>query len=233
MPLTRSAAKRAMESEARHSSLNRQETLVTISTSATGQGTHTRWVRSSSANTESEPDPLSSLLPATFASSVGYVNQRFVTPAPRDSFDAGSVVRTPMKKLTRANDRIGPTRIDFWHDQNSEFKAFTADGGGAAVPHVKIATFQIEHPRVSTDEYQPPRGPEGTILNIEELGSPFQSRANLLANDRRRLQPADTENVSNYDGSALELERPASIRLSGRRRRIRIGPCGTEIIETV
>jgi len=231
MPLTRSAAKREKESKALHSGLHRQDTLVTISTSATGQGTHTRWVRPPPAAEELESYHPSAPLPTTSSSSVDYVNMRFVTPAPRDSFDAGSVLRTPVKKkLAYSPDPIGPDRVDFWHDKDYEFKAFIADGGRSAVPHTRFQ-LGLQHPMTSKGQERGSRfGPEGTILNVEGLASPFQighgrplqlEKTELLESHGTVLHASNCDSM-NADGS---VEAVSSVR------RARLGPQGTEIIE--
>ncbi|EGO03393.1 hypothetical protein SERLA73DRAFT_174860, partial [Serpula lacrymans var. lacrymans S7.3] len=41
------------------------------------------------------------------------------TPLPQRTFDAGSVIRTPVKKLQRSPDRIGWNGVNFWKEDES------------------------------------------------------------------------------------------------------------------
>ena len=247
MPLTRSAAKRAQAAQESEGLPHRQDTAITISTSATGQGrARTRWLRpSASVKKELESKNSEKLSPLPSLFSDDDVDERFVTPAPRDSFDAGSVLWTPVRKLTRHPNRIGPDRIDFWHDKGSEFRAFITDGAKAAVPHTSasVGGFQLPHAMASREEHKESArgvriergstgsrsglGPEGTVLNFEELGSPFQSQDNVFSR-RPRLGPEGTEllEVSELERNVRRKVSESTFRQGGR-----LGPHGTELID--
>ena len=123
MPVTRSAVRNARLLAAVDP--NRTETYVTVTPSATGQGTHTKWhyPQTDDQQTEKAADhPLFSLSPMSSLSSISSdtgspTEQRFVTPPPREPSE--SVLKTPVKKLRRDPERIGFNGVAFWRSDES------------------------------------------------------------------------------------------------------------------
>ncbi|KAH7919315.1 hypothetical protein BV22DRAFT_970982, partial [Leucogyrophana mollusca] len=118
---TRSATKKAQKSQRyylRCTDVDGSE--VTVTYSATGEGTHMRWKypepeqqrQASPALTQIDEDAEGDSMMTPPPGGPGWMPQ---TPVNQLPFDAGSVLRTPMKRpLQRSPDRIGFKGIDFW-----------------------------------------------------------------------------------------------------------------------
>ncbi|KAG2361064.1 hypothetical protein BDR07DRAFT_1410765 [Suillus spraguei] len=80
-------------------------TSVMITQTATGLGAHTRWIYPEHDTNDNEEET------------------SMETPMTQHAFDAGSVLRTPVKRpqpLQRSPERIGFKGIDFWHNNSPE-----------------------------------------------------------------------------------------------------------------
>ena len=101
--LTRSAAKKAEADGVNltHDAVATEGTRIVITPSATGEGVHTRWIRTTVERgaTENIADDSS-----TFSHGSDDVDLRFVTPGPQQTYEPVSALRTPRK--TQRSPRI-------------------------------------------------------------------------------------------------------------------------------
>ena len=119
-PLTRSQAKKVQAIE---HAVDARGSPIKIVPSATGQGKRTVWIYPAVETTESGKLPRANMSAWPTLSSLSSLSESVLniesdrpkTPAPRDSWTAGSDIATP-KKLQRSPDHIGGYGIDFWRD---------------------------------------------------------------------------------------------------------------------
>jgi hypothetical protein len=135
-PVTRSQAKKVQAVE---HTVDARGSPIKIVPSATGQGKRTVWIYPAIETTESAKPrranmsawPTLSSLSSLSESVLNIESDRPKTPAPRDSWTAGSVIMTP-KKLQRSPDRIGGYGIDFWRNGSGVIVRDIVDGAGVS-----------------------------------------------------------------------------------------------------
>jgi len=124
-------------------SLDNNGAYAVVTLSATGLGSHVRWYYpdddespEDSVNPDIPKDhPLFSLSPLSSLASIpsqedSETDQRFVTPPPSGLPVDSSVLRTPVNKLRRHDDRLGYQGDPFWKDTSGvqEELAFLPEG---------------------------------------------------------------------------------------------------------
>ena len=99
-------------------------TSVIITPTATGLGAHTRWIYEDEDDEEiaidvdEQGDTVDDCMATPPPNTMKHVPK---TPMAQHTFDAGSVICTPVKKqqpLQRSPERLGFNGIDFWHDNS-------------------------------------------------------------------------------------------------------------------
>jgi hypothetical protein len=101
-------------------------TSVIITPTATGLGAHTRWIypkheeneedNDNAMDVDEDEETVEDRIASPPPSTMNHIPE---TPVPQHTFDAGSVIRTPVKRaqpLQRSPERLGFNGIDFWHD---------------------------------------------------------------------------------------------------------------------
>ncbi|KAH7905607.1 hypothetical protein BJ138DRAFT_979677, partial [Hygrophoropsis aurantiaca] len=124
-------------------------TEVTITYSATGEGTHLRWNYPEPQHREASPalteieeqmdeDADGDTMMTPPPCGAGWMPQ---TPMNQIPFDAGSVLRTPMKKtLQRSPDRIGFKGIDFWRGSGVLHGKMEVDKATGSIRYIPVRT---------------------------------------------------------------------------------------------
>lgn len=97
-------------------------TSVMITQTATGLGAHTRWIYPEQDKNDNEEEAGMDVDEEGDGTPPPSTTTCFPrTPMTQHAFDAGSVLRTPIKRpqpLQRSPERIGFTGIDFWHNNS-------------------------------------------------------------------------------------------------------------------
>ncbi|KAG1836292.1 hypothetical protein DFJ58DRAFT_818986 [Suillus subalutaceus] len=114
-------------------------TSVMITQTATGLGAHTRWIypeqdTNNNEETGMDVDEEGDATPPP--STMTCFPQ---TPMPQHAFDAGSVLRTPVKRpqpLQRSPERIGFKGINFWHKNSLGTRTVEQTSSGIRVRYV-------------------------------------------------------------------------------------------------
>ncbi|KAG1884450.1 hypothetical protein F4604DRAFT_1488584, partial [Suillus subluteus] len=114
-------------------------TSVMITQTATGLGAHTRWIypEQDTNNNEETGMDVDEEGDATPPPSTTTCFPQ--TPMPQHAFDAGSVLRTPVKRpqpLQRSPERIGFKGINFWHNNSLGTRTVEQTSSGIRVRYV-------------------------------------------------------------------------------------------------
>lgn len=114
-------------------------TSVMITQTATGLGAHTRWIypEQDTNNNEETGMDVDEEGDATPPPSTNACFPQ--TPMPQHAFDAGSVLRTPVKRpqpLQRSPERIGFKGINFWHNNSLGTRTVEQTSSGIRVRYV-------------------------------------------------------------------------------------------------
>ncbi|KAG1744279.1 hypothetical protein EDB19DRAFT_1696730 [Suillus lakei] len=115
-------------------------TSVMITQTATGLGTHTRWIYPEHDVNNDDEEPGMDVDEEGDATPPLSITARFPqTPMTKHAFDAGSVLRTPVKRpqpLQRSPERIGFNGINFWHNNSLGTRTVEQTSSGIRMRYV-------------------------------------------------------------------------------------------------
>ncbi|OJA09078.1 hypothetical protein AZE42_06759 [Rhizopogon vesiculosus] len=185
-------------------------TSVIITPTATGLGAHTRWiypeheVNEEDVENAMDVDEEEDIIEDRIGTPPPTMKQMPETPMAQHTFDAGSVIRTPVKKpqpLQRSPERIGFNGIDFWHD-NSLGKRTVEQG-----PNGPCVRYVLERP-------------VGSVTNLSQeqiLEHEFQrNHATFLSQVEKLLGREEREKVTREMKQPLSaVDGPCGVRAAG------------------
>ncbi|KAG2108701.1 uncharacterized protein F5147DRAFT_694510 [Suillus discolor] len=115
-------------------------TSVMITQTATGLGAHTRWIYPEHDTNDNEEENGMDVDEEGGATPPPSTTACFPqTPVTQHAFDAGSVLRTPVKRpqpLQRSPERIGFKGIDFWHNNSLGTRTVEQTSSGVRMRYV-------------------------------------------------------------------------------------------------
>ncbi|KAG0697082.1 hypothetical protein DFH29DRAFT_948065 [Suillus ampliporus] len=150
-------------------------TSVIITPTATGLGAHTRWIYPEHDENRGEEEngmDIDEEGDATPPPST--ITHSPQTPMAQHTFDAGSVIRTPVKRpqpLQRSPERIGFRGIDIWHNNSGGTRTVEQTGSGICMRYVLQrpigSVTNLTKEQILEGEFQ--RNHETFLTQVEKL----------------------------------------------------------------
>lgn len=174
-------------------------TSVMISYTATGLGAHTRWIYPEQDTSDNEEETGMDIDEEGDGTPPPSATTCFPqTPLTQNTFDAGSVLRTPIKRprpLQRSPERIGFTGIDFWHNNSLGTRTVEKTDSGIRMRYVLQrpigSTTNLTQKQISEHDFQ--RTQETFFTQVEKL---------LGREERDRVMREMNATLPATDGSA-------------------------------